>query len=155
MMYRWLLGIALLAAIVGGSARWHGKQKQAAYDAGYATCDAAVAREAFTTTEKVRAKEISLTDKNTKATNDYKAENARLRAEFDDTRRLLDNLQVSASSANSPDSATSAGVIDPYPSALVECANALTEVDEEYQRVRGMAQALQRYASEVCVSDIK
>ncbi len=155
MMYRWLLGIALLAAIVGGSARWHGKQKQAAYDAGFATCDAAVTKEAFKATEKVRSKEAVLTDRNQRATNDYKAENERLRADADDARRLLYNLQAAASSASAPDTSTSTGVIDPYPRAFVECAVALTTLDEEHKRVRAVAQGLQRYAREVCVSDVK
>lgn len=155
MMYRWLIAIALVAAVVGGSLRWYGNQKQAAYDAGFATCDAAVTKKAFKATEKVRAKEAVLTDRNQRATNDYKAENDRLRAESDDTKRLLDSLQAAASSASAPDTITITGVIDPYPRAFVECAVALTEVDKEYQRVRAVAQSLQGYAREVCVSDIK
>jgi hypothetical protein len=153
MMYRWLLGIALLAAVVGGSVRWYGNQKQTAYDAGYATCDAAVTKEAFKATEKARAKEAVLIDRNQRVTNDYKAENERLRAESDDTRRLLDSLQAAASSASDTNTGSIGGIADPYPRAFVECAGALTEVDKEYQRVRGVAQSLQRYASEVCVNN--
>ena len=154
-MYRWLIAIVLVAAVVGGSLRWYGNQKQTAYDAGFAACDAAVTKEAFKATEKVRAKEAVLTDRNQRATNDYKAENERLRADADDARRLLDNLQSAASSASATDSGTSTRVADPYPRAFVECAVALTDVDKEYQRVRAVAQGLQRYSREVCVSELK
>lgn len=155
MMYRWLIAIAFLAAVVGGSVHWYGKQKKSAYDAGFAVCDAANTKSALEQSEKVRAKESVLINKNAKVNNDYKAENAKLRADADDAKRLLDSLQAAARSASAPDTSTSTGVIDPYPRAFVECAVALTEVDKEYQRVRGMAQALQGYAREVCVSELK
>lgn len=155
MMYRWLLGIALVAAVVGGSVRWYVNQKQTAYDAGYAASNAECTIAALAETEKVRAKEAVLIGKNTKVTHDYKDENDRLRAESDDTKRLLDDLQAAASSSSTPDTSTSTGVIDPYPRAFVECAVALTTLDEEHKRVRAVAQGLQRYASEVCVSELK
>lgn len=147
------LKLGVVAVVLAAGAWGLHSMRSTAYDAGYATCDAAVTKEAFKTTEKVRAKEILLTNKNTKVTNDYKAENERLRADADDTRRLLDNLQAAANSASATDSGTSTGIADPYPRAFVECAIALTEVDKEYQRVRGVAQSLQRYASEVCVNN--
>jgi hypothetical protein len=68
---------------------------------------------------------------------------------------LLYALQAAASSASVTDTSTITGVIDPYPRAFIECAVAIAEVDKEYQRVRGVANALQKYASEVCVSDVK
>jgi hypothetical protein len=155
MMYRWIVAIALFAAAVGGSVHWYGKQKKTAYDAGYAAHKAETTAAVLVQTEKVRGKEVKLNDNNRKVANDYKAENDRLRADADDTKRLLYALQASASSASGTDTSTITGVVDPYPRAFVECAVAIAEVDEEHQRVRGMANALQKYASEVCLSDVK
>ena len=151
--YNMIAPAVIAVAAIGGGALWVKSVKSKAYDAGFATCDAAVTKEVFKATEKVRAKEAVLTDRNQRTTNEYKAENAKLRADADDARRLLNALQTAASSASATDTSTSTGIADPSPSAFVECAVALTEVDKEYQRVRGVAQALQGYAREVCVSN--
>jgi hypothetical protein len=153
--YRLIAGIALIASVLGGGAWWLHSVKTTAYDAGYAAHKAETTSAAFTQLEKVRSKESQLNDTNRKVANDYKAENDRLRADADDTKRLLYALQAAASSASVTDTSTITGVIDPYPRAFIECAVAIAEVDKEYQRVRGVANALQKYASEVCVSDVK
>jgi hypothetical protein len=153
--YRLIAGIALIASVLGGGAWWLHSVKTTAYDAGYAAHKAETTSAAFTQLEKVRSKESQLNDTNRKVANDYKAENDRLRADADDTKRLLYALQAAASSASVTDTSTITGVIDPYPRAFIECAVAIAEVDKEYQRVRGVANALQKYASEVCLSDVK
>jgi hypothetical protein len=155
MMYRMIAGIALIASVLGGGVWWLHSVKKTAYDAGYAAHKAETTAAALVQTEKVRGKEAKLNDNNRKVANDYKAENDRLRADADDTKRLLYALQAAASSASVTDTSTITGVVDPYPRAFIECAVAIAEVDKEYQRVRGVANALQKYASEVCVSDVK
>jgi hypothetical protein len=153
--YRLIAGIALIASVLGGGAWWLHSVKTTAYDAGYAAHKAETTAAVLVQTEKVRAKEIKLNDNNRKVANDYKAENDRLRADSDITNGLLRDLQAAASSSSVTDTTTSTGIADPYPRAFVECAVAITEVDKEYQRVRGVANALQKYASEVCVNYVE
>jgi hypothetical protein len=147
--------VVLAVAAIGGGALWVKSVKNTAYEAGYATCDAVNVKAAFVQSEKVRAKESQLNNTNRKVANDYKAENDRLRADAADAQRLLDALQAAATAASATDTSTVTGTADPYPRAFVECAVALTEVDKEYQRIRGVAQALQGYAREVCVTELK
>lgn len=144
----WLAVAAALAA----SHAWVWRQGGEAVRADWNAEKATQAQGAFKQSERYREKEQLLQTQLGKVTNDYIAEKGRRAADAVRTADRLRDYQAALASAAATDPGAAGGAVATITRIAGECAAALGALDEGAKQYRGIAQALQDYARDVCVS---
>lgn len=145
---RWLLYLALLAALGVGIYRLDQSRQQIGYDKAQAEYTSA----ALKAEQVARAKENGLRLSNERISNELAKQKAARAADALATADRLRLYESTLDSIASADTGTTSGTDDAPITVARQCAASLVRMDQYAKELADQTRGLQEYASRVCVS---